>query len=278
MASIQVKPSGQACGAEVSGLDLSKPIDQETLAAVKEAWLRHHVLVFPRQKLASDQLEAFSEQFGSLGEDPFFNPIPGRKHIAAVKRVAKDTNRIFAEFWHSDWSFLPEPPRGTVLYALDIPPHGGNTEFSNQHLSYESMPEGMKERFDGLQAIHSPKLGYSPKGAYGNVKENGAMDIRPSEEAEHVYHIHPLAPEHPETGRKGFLSGVSYIVGFEGMSEEEASKLIFELNDWQSRVEFMYSHKWEKDMLVLWDNRSVVHRAAGGYEGYRRELHRVTVY
>ena len=278
MASIQVKPSGQACGAEVSGLDLSKPIDQETLAAVKEAWLRHHVLVFPRQKLASDQLEAFSEQFGSLGEDPFFNPIPGRKHIAAVKRVAKDTNRIFAEFWHSDWSFLPEPPRGTVLYALDIPPHGGNTEFSNQHLSYESMPEGMKERFDGLQAIQSPKLGYSPKGAYGNVKENGAMDIRPSEEAEHVYHIHPLAPEHPETGRKGFLSGVSYIVGFEGMSEEEASKLIFELNDWQSRVEFMYSHKWEKDMLVLWDNRSVVHRATGGYEGYRRELHRVTVY
>ena len=278
MASIQVNPSGQACGAEVSGLDLSKPIDQETLAAVKEAWLRHHVLVFPRQKLDSDQLEAFSEQFGSLGEDPFFNPIPGRKHIAAVKRVAKDTNRIFAEFWHSDWSFLPEPPRGTVLYALDIPPHGGNTEFSNQHLSYESMPEGMKERFDGLQAIQSPKLGYSPKGAYGNVKENGAMDIRPSEEAEHVYHIHPLAPEHPETGRKGFLSGVSYIVGFEGMSEEEASKLIFELNDWQSRVEFMYSHKWEKDMLVLWDNRSVVHRAAGGYEGYRRELHRVTVY
>ena len=126
---------------------------------------------------------------------------------------------------------MPEPPCGTVLYALDIPPHGGNTEFSNQHLSYESMPDDMRERFDGLQAIHSPKLGYSPKGAYGNVEENGAMDIKPSEEAEHMYH-RILAPEHPETGRKGFLSGVSYIVGFEGMSDEDAYKFIFELNDW----------------------------------------------
>ena len=197
------------------------------------------MLVFPDQKLNSDQLELFSEQFGSLGEDPFFHPIPGRKHIAAVKREAEDTNKIFAEFWHSDWSFMPEPPCGTVLYALDIPPHGGNTEFSNQHLSYESMPDDMRERFDGLQAIHSPKLGYSPKGAYGNVEENGAMDIKPSEEAEHMYHTHPLAPEHPETGRKGFLSGVSYIVGFEGMSDEDAYKFIFELNDWQSRDELL---------------------------------------
>lgn len=104
------------------------------------------------------------------------------------------------------------------------------------------------------------------------------MDIKPSEEAEHMYHTHPLAPEHPETGRRGLLSGVSCIVGFEGMGEEDAYKLIFELNDWQSREEFMYSHKWGKDMLVLWDNRSVVHRATGGCDGYRQELHRVTVY
>ena len=278
MASITVTPSGQSCGAEVTGVDLSKPLDAETLAEVKAAWYEHHVLAFPNQKLDGDQLEAFAQQFGSLGEDPFFNPIGGRKYIAAVKREAEDTNKIFAENWHSDWSFMPEPPCGTVLYVLDIPPKGGNTEFSNQHLSYESMPDDMKERFEGLKAIHSPKLGYSPKGAYGNVEENGAMDIRPSEEAEHMYHTHPLAPEHPETGRKGFLSGISYIVGFEGMSEEDAYKLIFELNDWQSREEFMYSHEWQNDMLVLWDNRSVIHRATGGYEGYRRELHRVTVY
>ena len=93
-----------------------------------------------------------------------------------------------------------------------------------------------------------------------------------------MYHTHPLAPAHPETGRRGFLSGVSYIVGFEGLSDEEARPLIMALNEWQSREEFMYRHKWESNMLVLWDNRSVVHRATGGYEGYRRELLRVTVY
>ena len=173
---------------------------------------------------------------------------------------------------------MPQPPCGTVLYALDIPPHGGDTEFSNQHLSFESMPQEMKARFDGLRAIHSPKLGYSLKGVYGDVNNNGAMDIRPSEEAERMYHTHPLAPTHPETGRRGFLSGVSYIVGFEGLSDEEARPLIMALNEWQSREEFMYRHKWESNMLVLWDNRSVVHRATGGYEGYRRELLRVTVY
>ncbi|MEM7098620.1 MAG: TauD/TfdA family dioxygenase [Pseudomonadota bacterium] len=276
--SISIEPSGQSCGAEITGVDLSNPLDAETLSAVKAAWWEHHVLAFPDQKLNGDQLEAFATQFGSLGEDPFFNPIPGRKYTAAVKREAQDTNKIFAEFWHSDWSFMPTPPRGTVLYALDIPPHGGSTEFSNQHLSFESMPKEMHARFDGLQAIHSPKLGYSLKGAYGKVEDNGAMDIRPSEGAEHMYHTHPLAPVHPETGRRGFLSGLSYIVGFEGMNEEDAYKLIFELNNWQSKEEFIYIHRWAKDMLVLWDNRSVVHRATGGFEGYRRELHRVTVY
>ena len=98
MASIAVKPSGQACGAEVTGVDLSQPLDAETLAEVKHAWLEHHVLAFPNQTLDHDQLEAFAQQFGGLGEDPFFNPLPSRKNIAAVRREAEDTNKIFAEY------------------------------------------------------------------------------------------------------------------------------------------------------------------------------------
>ncbi len=275
---IIVEPSGQACGARVAGLDLSKPLSEEETRQVREAWLEHHVLAFPNQKLNHDQLEQFSQQFGELAEDPFFNPLPGRKFIAAVRREAEDTNPIFAENWHSDWSFMPEPPCGTVLYSIDIPPHGGDTHFSNQHLSFESMPDEMKSRFDGLQAVHSPVRGYSPQGIYGDPSKNGAMDIRPSEEATTMKHVHPLAPEHPETGRRGFLSGISYIIGYEGMNDQEALDLTLELNKWQSRDEFLYIHKWEEDMLVMWDNRSVIHRATGGFEGYRRELHRVTIY
>lgn len=275
---IEVTPTGASCGAFVRGVDLSKPLSEEELAEIKAAWLEHHVLAFPDQQLNDDQLEAFSAQFGELAEDPFFNPLPGRTYTAAVKREAEDTNVIFAENWHADWSFMEHPPQGTVLYSLDIPPQGGDTHFSNQHKSFEAMPDDMRERFDGLMAIHSPVLGYSPDGAYGTKEKMGSMDIKPSTEAATMQFTHPIAPEHPETGRRGFLSGISYIVGFEGMEREEAYKLIFELNEWQTKEEFVYRHKWEENMLVMWDNRSVIHKATGGYEGYRRELHRVTVY
>ena len=275
---LRVSLSGASCGATVTGLDLSKPLTDQQIQKVRQIWLEQHVLAFPDQQLNSDQLEAFAAQFGRLDEDPFFNPIPGRKHIAAVKREAGDTNPIFAEHWHSDWSFMQNPPVGTVLYSLDIPPHGGDTHFSNQHLSFERMPDDMRERFEHLNAIHSPVLGYSLQGVYGDVTKNGAMDIRPSAEAEHIRFVHPLAPKHPETGRQGFLSGVSYIIGFEGIDDDEAFKLLMELNTWQTQEEFVYKHKWQKDMLLMWDNRSVVHKATGGYEGHRRELHRVTVY
>ncbi|WP_440959850.1 TauD/TfdA dioxygenase family protein [Oceanicaulis sp. LC35] len=275
---IEVTPSGGPCGADVRGADLSKPLSDSEIADIHAAWLEHHVLAFPDQKLDDDQLEAFSLQFGRFGDDPYFNPIPGRTHIAAVKREADETNPIFAEHWHSDWSFLEHPPKGTVLYSLDIPPHGGDTLFSNQHLSFEAMPDEMRARFAVLQAIHSPVMGYSLKGAYGDVSKNGAMDIRPSAEAEHVRFTHPLAPAHPETGRRGFLSGIGYLIGFEGVDDQKALELILELNDWQSRPEFVFAQTWQKDMLVMWDNRSVVHKATGGYEGYRRELHRITLY
>ena len=275
---IEVKPTGEACGAYVRGLDLSSPLSRDEVAQVRAAWLEHHVLAFPDQELNDDQLEAFASQFGELAEDPFFNPIPGRKHTAAVKREADDTNAIFADHWHSDWSYMESPPQGTLLYSLDIPPVGGDTHFSNQHLSFERMPDDMRTRFDGLQAIHSPVLGYSLDGAYGDKEKMGSMDIRPSAEAADIKFTHPLAPRHAETGRQGFFSGISYIVGFEGMTQEQAYPLILELDAWQTSQEFVYRQKWENNMLVMWDNRSVVHKATGGYEGHRRELHRVTIY
>ena len=276
--SIDIIPSGESCGATIHGLDLSKKLSDGQISDVRAAWLAHHVVAFPKQKLDHDQLEGFAQQFGAFGEDPYFNPLPGRKYIAAVRREATDTNPIFAEHWHSDWSFLAKPPSGTILYGIDIPPQGGDTHFSNQHLSFEQLPDARRQEFEPLQAIHSPILGYSLQGVYGDVTKNGAMDICPSEEAAHIRYTHPLVPAHPETGRRGFLSGASYIIGFEGVADAEASKLLMELNSWQGKDEFVYRHKWENDMLVMWDNRSLVHKATGGYEGHRRELHRITIY
>ncbi len=278
MASISVKPSGQACGAEVTGVDLSVALEPQVINEIRSAWLEHHVLSFPNQKLNDDQFEAFSAQFGTFAKDPFFAPIPGRTYIAAIRREATDTSPIFAEQWHSDWSFLPSPPAGTLLYSIDVPPSGGDTLFVNQHLALKKMPAELRAKLEGRTGIHSAALAYSPKGALAEKDKQGSMDILISDSA-YDRHPHPIIRPHPETGEPGvFGTGFAYIVGIEGMSDEEARPLLKELYDWQGQDEFTYRHKWQNDMLVMWDNRSVLHRATGGYEGQRRELHRITLY
>ena len=137
---LEVKPSGQACGACVTGVDLSRALSDDDVAAISAAWLEHHVLSFPEQSMTDDDLERFSLYFGAFGEDPFIAPIAGREHIIAVQRSAEEQAPLFAESWHTDWSFQQTPPAGTCLYGITIPPHGGDTWFNNQHLALDEMP------------------------------------------------------------------------------------------------------------------------------------------
>jgi taurine dioxygenase len=273
---LRVEPSGEACGARVTGLDLSLPLDAETVAAVRQAWLEHHVLAFPDQAMSDDDLERFTLHFGTFGDDPFFAPIAGREHIAAIRREADEQSPLFAENWHSDWSFQTQPPAGTCLMAIDIPPTGGDTLFANQHAAWDALDGASQERYAGLVAVHSARLPYAPDGSYGNRDKGRSMDIRPSEAAL-ATQTHPLVAAHPETGRKAFFSTLGYIVGIEGMPYSEAIPLLMELQQWQGDNQFVYRHKWEPGMLIMWDNRSVLHKATGGYEGHRRELHRTTI-
>jgi taurine dioxygenase len=273
---LRVEPSGQACGARVTGVDLKQPLDQQTIADIRAAWLEHHVLAFPDQHLNDDQLERFTLYFGQFGEDPFFAPITGRKNIAAIRREADEQSPLFAENWHTDWSFQVRPPSGTCLNAVDIPPNGGDTLYANQHLAWEALPTARRAELADLVAIHSARLAYAPEGSYGIRDKGRSMDIRPSEAALAIQ-THPLVPAHPETGRRGFYSTLGYIVGIEGMAQSAAIALLLELQAWQGDERFVYRHKWEPGMLVMWDNRSVLHRATGGYEGRRRELHRTTI-
>lgn len=273
---LKVEPSGQACGARVTGLDLKAELSDTLIAELRSIWLEHHVLAFPGQFLSDDDLERFTLAMGGLGEDPFFAPIPGRQHIAAIRREADETSPLFAENWHADWSFQARPPAGTCLLAIDIPPHGGDTLFANQHLAWEALPAGKQALYADLIAIHSARLPYAPNGTYGARDKGRSMDIRPSEEAL-ATQTHPLVPAHPETGRRGFYSTLGYIIGIEGMAQDQAIALLMELQAWQGDERFVFAQKWEPGMLVMWDNRSVLHRATGGYEGYRRELHRTTI-
>ena len=273
---MKITPSGQACGAEVTGVDLTRPLADEAVAAIRSAWLEHHVLSFPNQAMTDDDLERFTQYFGGFGHDPFFDPIEGRQHIAAIRRDADERSPLFAENWHSDWSFQAQPPAGTCLLGITIPPVGGDTLFANQHAALDAMPPEMRAQYEGLTAIHSAQMAYAPDGAYGEKDEGRSMAIRPDESARETQ-THPLIREHPETGRPGLFSCLGYIIGFEGVDQQEALPLLQQLYAWQSRDIFVYRHQWQPDMLVMWDNRSVLHCATGGYDGHDRLLHRTTI-
>lgn len=273
---MKITPSSATCGATVHGVDLSQPLDDAAVAEIRATWLRHRVLAFADQQMDDDALERFTLAMGGFGEDPFFDPIEGRKNIAAILREADEKAPLFAENWHSDWTFLDRPPSGTCLMAIDIPPAGGDTLFADQVAAFAALPEARKDELRGLTAIHSARLAYAPDGTYGEKDEGRSMAIKPDESA-NATQPHPLVHKHPETGEEALFSCAGYIVGIEGMDDASAMGLLVELLGWQTRDEFVYRHKWQPDMLVIWDNRAVLHKATGGYEGHRRELHRTTI-
>ena len=276
--SLTVEKSVASCGAQVTGLDLRQVISADLAAELRAIWLENKVIAFPDQKLSDDDLERVTLAFGEFGEDPFFGHINGHDNIAAIQRDADETTPIFAEAFHSDWSFLEVPPAGTCLFGITIPPHGGNTLFADQVTAYERLSDEMRDKADKMTAIHSAELGYAPTGAYGDADQDSgrSMKIIPSEKAREKRE-HPFVRTHHETGNKALFSSAAYIQGFTDMEKAESDALLIEFYGHQTDDAFIYSHRWEKDMLVMWDNRSLLHAATGGYDGHDRLLHRTTI-
>lgn len=261
----------------MTGVDLTQALSSTDIAAIRAAWLDHHVLSFADQAMTDTDLERFTLYFGPFGDDPFIGAIPGHPHIIAVSRKADETSPLFADNWHSDWSFQAKPPAGTCLLGITIPPTGGETWFANQHKALDEMPVELRQRLENKMAIHSASNAYAPTGAYGlGDAPDRSMDIRPDDSAK-ATQLHPIIRAHPETGRLGIFSTAGYITAFSDMSEAESRDLLVELFHWQTQDRFVYKHQWQPEMLVMWDNRSVLHKATGGYEGYERLLHRTTI-
>lgn len=274
---IEVTPTGQACGARVTGVDLTSPLSGDEVAAIRAAWLDHHVLVFPDQPVSDDDLERFTLYFGPFGHDPFFEAIDGREHIAAIHRLPDEQAPLFAESWHADWTFQAFPPDGTCLASKVVPPSGGDTLYANQVAALAAMPAALRAKIDGKIAVHSARTAYAPDGMYGEADgDDRSMRIVVSDEA-YDTQTHPLIRVHPESGVEVIYSTFGYIVGIEGMPDDEAAELLIELYKWQTRDEFVYRHVWEPNMVTMWDNRCVLHRATGGFEGFERLLHRTTI-
>lgn len=275
---MEITPTGQACGARVAGIDLSQPLDIDTISSIRSAWLEHHVLAFPEQKLSDDDLVRVTNYFGNVGEDPYFVPISKKTPVVALTRRADEQAPVFAENWHTDWSFKQHPPIGTCLYSLVVPPIGGNTGFANQQMALAQMPDDLRQRLENKIALHSAAAAYGPDGTYGEKDQGNdrSMKILFSEQA-NKSEPHPIIAKHPESGAETIFGTVGYIHTILGLEPEDSRQLIMDLYAWQTKEEFQYTHVWEPNMLVLWDNRSVLHKANGGYDGHARELHRLTI-
>lgn len=273
---MHIEVQNASCGAIVHGLDLSRDLPAAEIVQIRALWLEHQVLGFAGQNMSLQDLERFAQCIGPFGVDPYFRAVPGHPHVAQVLREADETTTLFAESWHSDWSFLARPPSGTLLYGDVIPPVGGDTLFANQYAAWEALPEDAKALLQDKQGIHSARRGYAPSGIYGERDIGRSMAIRYSKEAM-ATQLHPIARRHPETGRLALFVSPGYTIGIEGMPEPQAQALLAQLFEHQIRPEFVYRHRWSQGMLTLWDNRCVVHAASGGYQGHRRLLHRITV-
>ena len=175
---LAVTPSGFSCGARVEGVDLSQPLTADVVAEIRSIWLEHKVVAFPDQQLTPSDLERFSQYFGGLGEDPFFGHIEGHEHVCAIQRNADERTSIFAELFHSDWSFMDIPPAATALYGITIPPIGGDTLFSNQVAAYEALPGKLREKADSKRRPQMAHESMDIQGIYD--KEAVLMGVLPA--------------------------------------------------------------------------------------------------
>ena len=273
---LTVEVQDAPCGALLRGIDLKQPLSPSLLADVRGAWLKHLVVAFPDQHLSVDDLERFALAIGPYGSDPYFEALPGHPHVAQVKREADETTTLFADNWHSDWSFLASPPAATLLHGDVIPPMGGDTLFANQYAAWDALPATLKATLQQHQGVHSARRGYAKQGRYGEGDKGRSMAIRYDDSAL-ATQLHPIARRHPETGRTALFVSPGYTIGIDGLPDDEAQAILKELFEHQGRDEFVYRQRWQPGMLVMWDNRCLVHAATGGYQGHRRLLHRITV-
>ena len=267
--------SKNGIGVEVSDFSLAD-LTRENISFLRSKWVKYGLIVFPKLPLSHDEFKDFALSFGDFGDDPFISSLPDYPNIAEIKRSANEKATPFGGTWHSDWSFMKKPPSATLLHSKIIPPVGGNTLFANTEKSFAALPEEMKNKLRNLKVIHSAKIPYADDGFYALEKEERSMKILPSKEAKATF-SHPMVKIHPETNKECLFINPVYTINIEGFSEDESQQLLWELYEHMIQEQFVYEHIWNEDMLIMWDNRTVMHQASGGYDGYDRLLHRITL-
>ncbi|MFZ3035299.1 MAG: TauD/TfdA family dioxygenase [Parvibaculum sp.] len=273
MTRLEIQPISGALGAEVSGIDLSEYLSNETFDAIHQAFLDHQVIFFRDQKITHEQHKAFGRRFGSLNIHPYVKGMDGHPEIMQIIKEPGDRLN-FGGGWHSDMSFLEEPALGSILYAREVPTFGGDTLWANQYLAYETLSDGMKEMLDRLKAVHTAKGEYSERGP--SAQKRSSMDVKTADDDVPSYE-HPVVRTHPETGRKALYVNPAFTEKFVGMTRRESLPLLRFLFDHCTQEGLTCRFRWSPDALAFWDNRCTQHFALNDYQGHRRHMERVTV-
>jgi taurine dioxygenase len=275
---IRVTPLAPALGAEISGLDLARTITEDDFSTVSRAWLQYLVLRFRDQSLADPQLIAFSRRFGELdppGPNPYGRPyLPEHPEMNVISNIREAGVPIGGlgdgeAIWHADMTYVERPPMAAVLYAIEIPPSGGDTYWANMYRAYEALPAGLKKRVEGREAVHDAT--YNSAG----TMRKGYKEVTDPRSAPGARH--PLVRAHPETGRKCLFLGRrrnSYVVG---LDLPESENLLDEQWAHATQPQFTIRQQWRVGDLLIWDNRCTLHRRDTFDPSARRLLHRTQI-
>jgi taurine dioxygenase len=273
---IEVDRIAGSLGAEVSGVDLSRDLDDEVLGEIRSALLDNLVIFFRGQRLTPDRQLAFARRWGEIHLHPYMEGMADYPEVLEIKKTPAD-KKNFGGSWHSDQAFTAKPAMGTILYGKEIPSAGGDTLWTNQYLAYEALSPGMRRLLDGLKGVYrgdnfSSHDGKTRKEFYADKL---AMKVKDPGDTQTVS-THPLIRTHPETGRRALYVG-GHLFRFEDMTEAESRPLIDFLMQHSTRPEFTCRFRWKSGSLAFWDNRCTMHFAINDYPAETRIMHRITI-
>lgn len=268
---MNVQRTAGALGAEISGVDLGTPLEASQAQAIRQVLLDSQVIFFRDQNLTPRQFLDFAEAMGEPVEYPFVKGLDDFPQIIEVKKLETETVN-FGGIWHSDTTYLEEPPMGSMLLSREVPPYGGDTLFANQYMAYDTLSDTMKRLLDGLTGIST-----SAKADVSRTREDRIRTAGKEEAPQQYIAEHPIVRTHPETGRKSLYVNIAHTAGIKGMSDEESAPILAFLFQHQVKPEFTCRFAWTRHAIAFWDNRCTMHNPINDYHGFRRVMHRITL-
>lgn len=268
---MQLTPMTRGCGVEISGVSLADCSDSQ-LQEIQQAIYHRGVAVFRDQEFSPEDHIAFANRWGGIDINNYFPLTPEHREIAVVKKEADQQTNIGGA-WHTDHSYDQIPAMGSILVARELPPHGGDTEWAHMGAAYDALPDDLKAEIEGLEAFHTADHVYKADGIYAQTdmgRDMRGQDLKTGA-------VHPVVIRHPNTGQKLLYVNSAFTVNIVGRTREESLPLLHRLFDAALTADNTCRLQWQPGTVAIWDNRTTWHNAMNDYQGYRREMHRITL-